>query len=478
MLRKIKIYIFILYLFPLVGYSQSMGGTSHTPEATSSVEAWRDLSENNLSIQNSKALGAFFQELEVLHKQHEGKLRITHIGDSHIQAGFVSSKARGLLQQVFGNAGLGFTFPHRLAKSNGISELKFTSSIAWDSKRNIYATEEDLVGLSGFSLQTQQKDFAISLEVSEEAYGFDFLRVFSPYTKPVFSLAQANRAVVLKNYSIENKTHTIKSGEALSIIARNYGVSVAQIKTANNMRSDNIRAGAKLKIPVKSTVPEPIDRSAFDFLTAEESGAGFVYRMPSITHSIWLLPMEEEEVFALNGIALERNNPGLIYEGIGVNGARFSDFNKTKLFFEQLRDLGSNLVVISLGTNEAFDQLEKEKYLADLVAFIDNVRAVQPEAVLLFTTPPPSLVKRTKPNLYAEEYARAIIEIAEANGIAVWDTYQVLGGNSNIKENYAKGLVARDYIHYTKQGYEQIGSLLSEAILQAYYQYSSNLDNK
>lgn len=45
--------------------------------------------------------------------------------------------------------------------------------------------------------------------------------------------------------------HTIKSGENLSVIAKKYGVSVDELKRANNMSNDNIRAGKSLKIPSK-----------------------------------------------------------------------------------------------------------------------------------------------------------------------------------------------------------------------------------
>lgn len=45
--------------------------------------------------------------------------------------------------------------------------------------------------------------------------------------------------------------HSIKSGENLSVIANKYGVSVDEIKKANGMKSDDIRAGKSLKIPTK-----------------------------------------------------------------------------------------------------------------------------------------------------------------------------------------------------------------------------------
>jgi membrane-bound lytic murein transglycosylase D len=46
--------------------------------------------------------------------------------------------------------------------------------------------------------------------------------------------------------------HHIRQGEALSTIARRYGVSVQSIRQANRLRSNRIRAGKSLLIPVSS----------------------------------------------------------------------------------------------------------------------------------------------------------------------------------------------------------------------------------
>ena len=43
--------------------------------------------------------------------------------------------------------------------------------------------------------------------------------------------------------------HVVKSGENLTVIARDLGVTVSALKTANNLPSDLIRVGQKLKIP-------------------------------------------------------------------------------------------------------------------------------------------------------------------------------------------------------------------------------------
>ena len=47
------------------------------------------------------------------------------------------------------------------------------------------------------------------------------------------------------------KTHKLKNGDNLSTLAKRYGVSVEEIKKANNMKDDDLRAGDDIKIPGK-----------------------------------------------------------------------------------------------------------------------------------------------------------------------------------------------------------------------------------
>ncbi|MFC3095206.1 AMIN domain-containing protein [Alteromonas sediminis] len=45
------------------------------------------------------------------------------------------------------------------------------------------------------------------------------------------------------------RTHKVRSGESLSLLAQRYNVSVRNIKIANNLSSDNVRIGQVLQIP-------------------------------------------------------------------------------------------------------------------------------------------------------------------------------------------------------------------------------------
>jgi membrane-bound lytic murein transglycosylase D len=59
----------------------------------------------------------------------------------------------------------------------------------------------------------------------------------------------------------KNVSHTVKAGENLTKIASQYGVTVDEIKQANNIKGDNIQAGASLTIPQKKAATKTRSKS-------------------------------------------------------------------------------------------------------------------------------------------------------------------------------------------------------------------------
>src|SRR3990172_3307496 len=55
----------------------------------------------------------------------------------------------------------------------------------------------------------------------------------------------------------EGQIHVVKSGDNLTRIAAKYGTTVNALRAANNLRTDRILVGDKLKIPVKAAPPAP-----------------------------------------------------------------------------------------------------------------------------------------------------------------------------------------------------------------------------
>lgn len=58
----------------------------------------------------------------------------------------------------------------------------------------------------------------------------------------------SSRAVASNDYKSKTKYHTVRRGESLGVISNKYGVSVADLKSWNNLRSNTIGYGKKLKI--------------------------------------------------------------------------------------------------------------------------------------------------------------------------------------------------------------------------------------
>jgi len=76
------------------------------------------------------------------------------------------------------------------------------------------------------------------------------------------------------------RTHVVRSGESLGVIADRYDVTVAQLKARNGLRSDVIQPGQRLVIPersVVSTVAEitsglRIERGRWRYVVVHHSG--------------------------------------------------------------------------------------------------------------------------------------------------------------------------------------------------------------
>lgn len=93
----------------------------------------------------------------------------------------------------------------------------------------------------------EQNRRAIVEEVSKELAAFRKTMAAesskpAPPPKPVFE---------------EAYEHVVKKGEYLAAIAEAYGVTVAQIKEANQLKSNELKAGQTLLIPKKSPTARP-----------------------------------------------------------------------------------------------------------------------------------------------------------------------------------------------------------------------------
>lgn len=424
----------------------------------------------------AERLNSFFDSLCDLEQEELGQLNIVHIGDSHIQADLWTGTMRSLFQNRFGNAGLGFTFPYRLAKTNGTHYVRYNSNAEWTGYRNIFPMNGAVIGLSGIALTTAQKDFVMELEVKSPEYNFTKLKIFTPDNERLFDLALSTQKVVLESPQAKRINHKITKGESLSTIARKYKVGVNEIKRINGLKTNLIRVGRTLLIPTKEKERIPIKNTDYNIqeLVTRELYHEFI--AASLTDRIYIRPHGDENIYNLTGLSLTNDDAGIIYHSIGVNGARFSDYNKYALFFSQLPGLSPDLLIVSLGTNESFDKLEPADFQQQLNLFITNIRNVLPQVPIILTTPTPSQLPKKQKNVYAEGYADSMQEMATTTDYAIWNAFRELGGTEGVEQLYQENLISRDYVHYTKNGYESIGSRFYEVLMEAYANYKKSLN--
>lgn len=90
----------------------------------------------------------------------------------------------------------------------------------------------------------------------------------SKKTKPKKEEPAPKRKDVGSNYTA---THKVKSGESLYIVAQKYGVTVSDLKEANDLSSNNLKVGQKLKVPQAKKKADNTNSSSTHVVRSGES---------------------------------------------------------------------------------------------------------------------------------------------------------------------------------------------------------------
>jgi LysM repeat protein len=423
------------------------------------------------TIKNVPILYPFFEKLVQLEKNNEGKINIVHIGDSHIQSDPFINAIRRPLQQQFGDGGHGFIFPYTLNKQVG-KPYHFSTNATWQMCRNsqpFKCASGTEFGLSGYGFCTKTEQFVFSVEASEDRHKFNTIKIVSPITS-FYNLATVdmNRKPIIHKEKSGITLHRVKRGETLDIIAKNYNVFSATIKKENKMRSNNIYVGKKLRIPITITETS-LDTSIFRSLEYQlQEPLVSVYHQEKPISAIYLLPTRKQTLYNLNGLVIEKNEPGIIYHNIGSIGATAANYNETPLFFKQLPVLLPDLIIVSFGTNESFNNVSAEKFIEQMELFIKNIRMFCHNVPILVTTPQISLLRNKKFNTYILEYSNALLRKED---VAIWDLYSFLNGLMGAEKDIAATKISKDNIHYTNEGYINQGTAFVKDFLNEYEYY-------
>lgn len=365
-------------------------------------------------LQNDIALEKFLRQLYQLKASDSGTVNIVHIGDSHIQADFLTEVVRKNLQVNFGNAGRGLVVPGRVAGTNEPFNIRTSSTGVWTSKRIIHPAKPLPIGVGGITVSSEEANSTLSVTLRGDMDDrFNRVTLFMPNDPRSYSLTVV---------------------DSLSVELARYSPSV---------EGDTLHA-VRLQLP-------GLYRH-LEFRSVRES--------------------EQQSHTTLFGLSFENGRPGVLYHAIGVNGARFEHYNKATMFARQTALLKPDLVIISLGTNESVQYPNIETgFLEQVQALVNGIRTYNPDAAFLLVTPPDAFLKKVKVNPGIEVVRRRILEYAVDNGIAFWDMYRVNGGVGSAMKWKESGLLRPDGLHFTRDGYALQGRLLFEAIMKSYNRY-------
>jgi LysM repeat protein/lysophospholipase L1-like esterase len=419
-------------------------------------------------IKNPLVLNNFFRKLEQLENNKRDQVTVIQIGDSHVQGPYFPQYIRQGLQQRFGNAGRGFVFPYRVAGTNGAIDVRFKANGNWKAVRNVKSNGTDDVGLSGINLETTDSNFIIEVNFRESLETVSEIQIVSQHPER-FKVSISSQSPVIKDAAYSS-SYKVKSGDYLGKIASKFNTSIKEIQHLNGMKNTNLRAGQNLKIPTKNLKSEVISNASFTDLSTID---GVNYRVPEGTEKLYLRAAQNTSKYVLDGLLLNTGKKGIHFHGIGVNGTKFSDYNKFPRFFDQMAALNPDLILISLGTNESFyDTYTEEQLRTDMDIFNREMIKRGMTGSVLLTSPPPSMKNKKTINSTATAYSYEMGVFANLNYWAFYDLHSVSKTSAAMPDWFDAKITSRDKIHFLEKGYQLQAELLVESILNAYSNYN------
>ena len=367
-------------------------------------------------IEFPDALEGFFAKLKKSAERQPGAItRVAHYGDSAVAADAISRTARRKLQRRFGDAGHGFVIVARGRMHYTHANIQLRSSDGWDVLSVVRSQLR-----SGF-------------------YGYGGIQVRGGRGQwATFSTAEKG------------------IGRRVS----RFELFYQQFPQAGSLR---------LRVDGKGAVKKVVDMSGprLDGFTRIE--------VPDGPHTLEL--RVERGLSRLYGVSLERDVPGVVYDALGLVGARAQRLLNAPAqhWAAQIEHRSPDLLVLGFGGNEAGSQwLEMRRYESDLRKVVQTMRAGNPDMDCLLFGPLDQAERNRRGDVVTIEKLPQIVEVqrqvARDLQCAFFDTYQAMGGKGTFYRWYKSRpqLASSDFRHATPEGYKVVGNLYYKALLAAF----------
>ena len=379
--------------------------------------------DNRLVFPGSNApMERFFQKMDSVILFGKGNVSIMHIGGSHVQAGVFTQQFRDNLLSIGTDliGGQNFVFPFSAGGTNNPSHFIVKSTGEWAYCRNAVRRETDKrMGLAGAAVTTSDSTATISIITREK-----------------------NPSAISPNFDF-NKVTLIGFSETGNVA------------------------------PVVSYDGKIIHGKY------NERRSTYTYKLPRYTDSICICFESVHGEFTLTGVLLENGMTGISVHGVGVNGASVPSYLRCDDFERDLKLIRPDLIIFGIGINDAAEKdFNETSFKRNYGELIEIMQRVNPDCALLFVTNNDSYkrvkVKRkthyeVNPNGLVVE--QAFMEMGKKYNAAVWDQFHIMGGLYSMQDWEDAELAQKDKIHFTKAGYQLLGDLLYNALIERYLEH-------
>ena len=402
--------IIILFIGIELVFNQLKAQQDAYPFETDHYDFVKD-SENRFELfSDSTPYKNFYAQFDSLILFGEGRLNIVHLGGSHIQADIYTHRFRQRLNAF--QPGIinqrGFVFPFKIAQTNNPSNYRVLYSGEWSSYKNTQREKDGLLGLSGIAVRTFDTSATVKIFLNRDTllhFEYNRLKIFHPSDSKEFDLVVNTGSNCIKKLSMNQPGYTFYEFDRYS------------------------------------------DSIELRFIRRDSS----------------------QVKFDLYGLSFENDEPGIVYNAIGVNGAKLESFLRCELFVDHLSALHPNMVIVSIGTNDGYTRrFDKDKYRTEYKLLLSKINEAAPNAAILLTVPNDDYLFHRYVNRNTEQMEKVIVDLARDQNLGVWDFYDIMGGLNSVHAWYDAGLMNRDRVHFSKPGYIYKGDLMFTAFLNTW----------
>ena len=401
------------------------------------------------NIENKEVLKPFIDKL------NENKVtQILFLGDSHIQADWITSFLRNKFQEKYGNAGRGLVFPYSVANSNGPDDFTSATNQTWENFRLVY--EQDVfpqMGASGFVIGNQKESF-LEIKFKNPEETFDKVIIFNDekMNGEKFQLYKENQS--LSNFvskSAERMKYTVLSGETFPELASKFYTTTTKLAQLNGVGIKNPMEGNSYQIDKISFNYNPDFENLIEKIADYQFSGDKTLVQLSEPQNTFLMKTNAKNGNTFYGFQFLKNvNKGVVFNTLGVNGATYGDFLKYSLQMEQLNSIQPDLVMISLGTNESLSSITKEDFQKNISDLVSKFKEQNPNLPILLISPTDNRLKSQK----IKEIVSWIKESSQLNKVAFFNLFEATGGSGYFKKALNKKEANTDGVHFLRPGYE------------------------